>query len=516
MRRDPGKLRDGTFDLLVIGAGIHGAFIGWDAALRGLRVAVVDRGDFGAATSANSLRIVHGGLRYLVRGDLPRMRESIRERSALLRIAPQLVEPLPVLVPTSAGSLVGGRLAHRAALAANDVLSFTRNRGLDPTRRLPSGRLVSREETLRLSPWLPKEHLSGGALWYDARVRYPERLTLSFVCAAYRQGAVPANYVRVDRLLVDQERVGGAAVTDVIDGTAFEIKAQAVVVAAGPWTRGLIACTLGGVQREGPTGALALNVVIRRQLAPVAVGVQTRSTASESYGAPGSRYLFIHPQQDTTMLGTWYAASNGKDVAAACEQAAARLIQEFNQACPALDLSLDDVVRYQWGWLPENAGQKAGAAPVLAERPVILNHGIHDGVRHLFSVEAVKYTTARAVAETVVDRVVRDLEWRVPACTTANVPLNGTRDEISPPGGDPLSHARTVRAIREEMAVKLSDIMLRRFPNGPAPTFDRATIEHIAGVAAAELGWDLRRREEEVEAVLRQTAPGATLLEAVG
>ena len=123
MHRDLRRLASGTHDLIVVGGGLHGACIAWDAALRGLRVALVERDDFGAATSANSLRIVHGGLRYLARGDLRRMRESIRERSALLRIAPTLVQPLPVLVPTT-GHGTHGRLALAAALRLNDLCSL--------------------------------------------------------------------------------------------------------------------------------------------------------------------------------------------------------------------------------------------------------------------------------------------------------------------------------------------------------------------------------------------------------
>ena len=140
-------------------------------------MALIERDDFGAATSANSLRIVHGGLRYLARGDLRRMRESIRERSALLRIAPTLVEPLPVLVPTT-GHGTHGRLALAAALRLNDLCSPDRNRGLDPAQRLPDGRLVSLAECRRLFPAFPAEGASGGALWHDARLTHPERLTL--------------------------------------------------------------------------------------------------------------------------------------------------------------------------------------------------------------------------------------------------------------------------------------------------------------------------------------------------
>src|SRR6476469_10607492 len=146
MRRDPSRLLERTFDLLVVGAGIQGACIAWDACLRGLSVAVIDRGDFGAATSANSLRIVHGGLRYLARGDFPRMLESIGERRALLRIAPGLVEPLPVLIPTYRKPLLERKLALRLALLANDLLSADRNRGLERSRHVPRGRSVSRSE----------------------------------------------------------------------------------------------------------------------------------------------------------------------------------------------------------------------------------------------------------------------------------------------------------------------------------------------------------------------------------
>src|SRR5918998_2222082 len=127
MRRDVDGLTGRTHDLLVVGGGVHGAAVAWDATLRGLSVALIERGDFGAATSANSLRIAHGGLRYLARGDFRRMRESIRERSLLMAIAPELVTPLPVLVPTQ-GVGSESRAAMRAALALNDLASLDRNR----------------------------------------------------------------------------------------------------------------------------------------------------------------------------------------------------------------------------------------------------------------------------------------------------------------------------------------------------------------------------------------------------
>src|SRR5690349_16988366 len=239
MERDLPRLAAATYDLIVVGGGIQGAWIAWDAALRGLRVAILERGDFGAQTSANSLRIVHGGLRYLARGDLARMRESIRERSALLRVAPTLVEPLPVLVPIY-GAGAHGRAAFRMALALNDLASLDRNRGLAEHRWLPAGRLLSVEECRRRFPAFPSERANGGALWYDARLRRPERLTLALVTSAVARGAAAANYCRVHRATVSDGEVTGVIASDELDGGQFHVRARRVVVAAGPWTQSLV------------------------------------------------------------------------------------------------------------------------------------------------------------------------------------------------------------------------------------------------------------------------------------
>ena len=153
MRPEVSALGSTRHDLLVIGGGILGACLAWDAALRGLKVALVERGELGGATSANSLRIIHGGLRCLVRGGLRRMRESIRERSALLRIAPGLVQPFPVAIPTGIPGYPN-RAGLRLGLALNDFLSAGRNRHLVPSRQLPAGRALSAGELTAICPGL--------------------------------------------------------------------------------------------------------------------------------------------------------------------------------------------------------------------------------------------------------------------------------------------------------------------------------------------------------------------------
>jgi glycerol-3-phosphate dehydrogenase len=516
MRRDLSRLADTTFDLLVIGAGIHGACIAWDATLRGLAVAVVDQDDFGAATSANSLGIIHGGLRYLARGDLPRMLESIRERSTLLRIAPGLVEPLPVLVPTYRG-VSRGRAAYGVALAVNELVSRTRNRGLEPHRLISRGRLVGRDECLRLFPGFASEQLTGGALWYDARLRHPARLTLSFLHSAAQHGAVAANYLRAHRLRVHQGFVEGASVTDRMGGLEFEIRAHAVVVAAGPWTGALVDGIVGPAERQpGRRQAVAVNVMTARRLAEVALGVQAHSGPREDPVCGGGRFLFVVPQHRMTLLGTWYIVDDGGGVRAACERGVSSLLREFNEACPGLELSPGDVSRYQCGLLPLKDGMERGRATALAERPRIVNHGTRDGIRHLLSVEGVKYTTARRVAESVVDRVFTDLRRSSPPCRTGEVRLEELGDETSLAIDGKVSPGEVVRAVREQMALKLSDIVFRRSNLGIGPGPDRMTLEEIARLAGAELGWDAFRQEAEIEEVMRQTGAPRPSAEPVG
>jgi glycerol-3-phosphate dehydrogenase len=516
MRRDLPGLAQTAFDLLIVGAGIHGACAAWDAALRGLSVALVDQDDFGAGTSANSLRIVHGGLRYLARGNLARMRESIRERSTLLRIAPGLVEPLPVLVPMY-GIGSRGRLALGAALTLNDLASWARNQDLDPTRLIPRGRLVSRDECLRLFPGFAAEGLTGGALWYDAQLLHPERLTLSFVQAAADRGAVPANYVRVDHLRVRGGVVHGARATDRLTGAEFDIEARAVLVTAGPWTRDVIAAVSGAERAPAKAErALGLNLVIGRRLAEVAVGVRARSGRREDPVGGGHRFLFLAPQGDATLLGTWYTLADASEVGAARALGVGALLQEFNDACPGLRISDRDVVRCHWGWLPLKAGNEPGRPDALAERPRVIDHGRTSGLRHLISVEGVKYTTARCVAERAVDRVFRSLGRMSPSCRTAEQRLPGAQTKVSPKTGLEAAREEIVCAVREEMAVTLADIVFRRTALGAAPGPERAPVVEAGRVAGEELGWDRSRQEAEVDAVMRQAGVPGLALEAVG
>ncbi|MGE5814545.1 MAG: FAD-dependent oxidoreductase, partial [Acidobacteriota bacterium] len=213
LTRDPASLSDRTFDVLVIGGGVHGLAIAYDAAQRGMSTALVERGDFGSGASFNHQKTAHGGLRSLQTGDVRRARESVRERRTLARIAPRLLRPMPFLIGTYR-SLTRNRLALRLAFRLDRAIGHDRNQGVEPELRLPAPRLVSRGAAERLFRGIRKEGLTGGAMWYDYQIVETDRLTIGLALAAASHGALLANHVEAVSASRDGVRVSGARVRD--------------------------------------------------------------------------------------------------------------------------------------------------------------------------------------------------------------------------------------------------------------------------------------------------------------
>jgi glycerol-3-phosphate dehydrogenase len=225
------------FDLIVIGAGINGAGIARDAAMRGLKVLLVDKGDVGGGTSAGSTRLIHGGLRYLEHFEFGLVRESLRERETLLRIAPHLVRPLAITIPIYKESRRGWTTV-RAGMIAYELLAWGKS--------LPRYRMQPVEETLRKMPGLKADGLVGSAVYFDAQVEFAERLVVENVLAAIEHGANVLTHTRVGKLLSEEGRVRGV----VLDGDFAEpALADVVINAAGPWVDHLIEQkSLGGTE----------------------------------------------------------------------------------------------------------------------------------------------------------------------------------------------------------------------------------------------------------------------------
>jgi glycerol-3-phosphate dehydrogenase len=481
MKRDLGALTAREHDLVVIGGGIHGAAAAYDAAQRGLSVALVEAQDFGAGVSWNSLKTVHGGLRHLQRGDLAQVRESMRERRALLRIAPRIVRPLPFLVPTY-GHGLHGREALAAALRLNDLVSLGRNEGLPPEQHIPAGRSLSPAEVQRLVPGIEAKGLSGGAMWFDAQVTDSERLVIALCQAAAEAGAVLVNYVAATGFLRSGRDVTGIRARDVEGGGELEVRSRMVLVATGPGLDRLLA--RAEVKATGSPMLLGMNLVLRS--APV---------AGHAVGArSGGRYLFLVPWRGRAMVGTAYDPPS-----VAPEVAASRFLAEAGRAFPWAGLQPDDIALVHRGLVPGRRGSGA-----VLTRSRVVDHDAADGVRGLVSMLGVKLTTARAEAEKVVDLVLRRLGRPAAPCRTAVTPLAAAR----PLEGGVADRAR--HAVREEMALHLSDVVLRRTDLGTAGPPAPDALEAAARGMAEAL-----RRDEAKQRAERETHMPAQVESAV-
>ncbi len=468
VKRDLGALAEREHDLLIVGGGIHGVAAAWDAADRGLSVALVEADDFGSRTSWNSLKTIHGGLRYLQTLDLRRMRESIRERRTLLHIAPQLVRPLPFVVP-SYGHGMKGREALAVALRLNDLVSADRNKGLPPEQRIPPGRLLSRGEVLELFPGIPAAGLNGGARWTDAQVESSERLTVGFVRAAAAAGAVLANHLEAETFLRSGSRVTGVRCRDRLGDAPIDVRARLVLNAAGPGMDSVL--SLAGIARPATPLLRAANLVLSRNLA-----------GSCALGAPtGTRLLFLVPWRDRSIVGTayWPAPSPERDDASS-------LLEEARRAYPWAGLVAGDVTLVHRGLVPGRDG-----AAGLVTRHRLIDHERDDHVPGLISVQGVKYTTARGVAQEAIDLALSRLGRRGGRCRTASVrlahacPLEGSLE------------ARARIAARDEMALTLADAVLRRLDLGTSGTPEAADVDIAEAVLAAEHGWSPQHRATE-------------------
>ncbi len=475
MRRDLGQLADKSFDLLVAGGGIYGLIIACDAAQRGLSVALLERADFGGGSSFNHLRTIHGGLRYLQTLDLARARESIRERRTFARIAAGFVAPLPFVLPLPR-TLTRGPWAMRAGFLLDALVARDRNDGVPASHRLPAGRVVGRSEAIALAPLLDGVAFDAVGVWYDYVTIAAERLTMAWAAAAAAAGATLANHVEATRLTAstDDARVQAQ---DRRSGATLEIRARLIVNATGGAVDRLLAPS--GASTRMPT-LKAMNVVTRRPAPKTAVGGRTHA----------GRNLFLVPSRGQALVGTWESGDpRGPDDAGVRTADLERFLLEIHEAFPSLGLTPHDVTLVHRGIVPAVARTDGTVSLDGGER--IYEH-TSAGLERVISVAGTKYTTARAVAEHVVDRALAKLGRPAGVCRTATTPL-----PIRVETGDALLAATAA----DEMVETLEDAVVRRTGQAALGYPGDAEAAHAAQVVGQVLGWDGERQRKEVEAL---------------
>jgi glycerol-3-phosphate dehydrogenase len=518
MKRDLARLSDEQVDVCVVGGGVLGACIARDAALRGLRTALIESGDFGGGTSAHCLKVVHGGLRYLADLDLLRARRSAHERSVWLRIAPHLVEPWPFVAPALEMSGPSG-LTLRLAAALDEQLTRGRNRGLPPHRHIPPARHLPADACAEL---LPAElSTKGGLLFHDGLMYSSERLVLEVVRAAWNEGAAIANYVAFRNA---RERSGEWVVEaeDAESGESFQIRASMLVNAAGAGAAGVARGAGLSGEKLPQAYSVGLNLVLNRPPGPAAYGITISDEDGGKRLGRGRRFIFVVPWRGRTLVGTGHEGATGSsDTWEPSEEQTARFVTQVNRALAAEPIQMEEIVGVHAGLQPAHPARPAH--PDTRDRMIV-----HEYPPRPPAITAIltKYTTARALAERTVDRCVARLGRGSTRCRTATVALPGAPDgPIDAPEGrvrkllgadlraETARHlarmygahlsefarivtpsegwsdrihedALTIRgqmtyAVEREMAVRAEDLVWRRTELGPRGQAD----QHSAGIA---------------------------------
>ncbi|HVA69091.1 MAG TPA: glycerol-3-phosphate dehydrogenase [Candidatus Binataceae bacterium] len=523
------------FDLAVIGGGVNGAAIARDAAMRGLSVALVERGDFAGATSSRSSKLIHGGLRYLPQGQLRLVRTALAERERLLRLtAPHLVAPIRFLLPFFRGRGLG-RFSARAGLWLYDLLART--------PRVERHRALNHAAVLEAEPLLDQNGLRGGATYYDGWAD-DARITLENVIDAALHGAAIANYVSVGSLSRIDGRVAAASVRDRLGDSSFDLRARRFVNAAGPWLDDVIRLDSPSA-RPSIRLTKGVHLVVTHRRLPL----RTALVLGDSSG----RIVFAMPHGECVLIGTTDTDFQGdRETVAADSADIDYLLAILSQSLAGPPLGPADVAASFAGLraLSDSAG---GRAPSSVSREEI----IAESASGLLSVAGGKLTTHREIAQRIVDRIAPALGRPVGKCPTLTTPLPGARpleypaatdgadgidsamaaldpalrtaitgrygtrtalvmriaaespDLIRPLApGCPVIGAEVVHAVRHEMASTVADFAVRRVAlSWRYPWTMAAAVPEIARLMAAELGWDRAQTDSQISALVQSAAP---------
>jgi glycerol-3-phosphate dehydrogenase len=546
MIRDLEKMKSTLYDVLIIGGGISGACVAWDATLRGLKVALVEKKDFSWATSAATSKLIHGGLRYLKNMEVGLVRESLQERRLLEVIAPHLVYPLPFVLPAYGRGMQGLR-AITAAMILYDTLAYDKKWLDDEDKKIPSHEKLSIEETLETEPGVNTKNLKGAVIYHDCQMYSPERLVLEFILAADEYGAYIANYASVEKLNINQNAVEGAHVKDLLTGKEYDIRAKVTINAAGPWADRVLNL-LHGKTQHSLIRSKGIHIITRLLTKEKGVVLQT----------PEGRHFFVLPWRGHSLIGTTDVIYKGDpDACKVTETDIAALIKEVNDSYPSANLKREDVLYFYSGLRPIVEKDTSVEIDVYdaSRKYEIYDHEKDDRIQGFITVVGGKYTTSRNLAKKLVDTVFEKLKRTPVPCLTHTTPLYGGeigryasfvnrasirgnklgfndetiknlcrnygsryRDVLDIAGEKkayskeiceqyPDLFAEVVYSVRAEMAMKLSDVLFRRTGLGTLGNPGHDVIEKVADVMGDELNWSRSRKKTEIEESLEVFEP---------
>jgi glycerol-3-phosphate dehydrogenase len=523
-------------DVVIIGGGITGAAIAYEAASRGLSAALFEKSDFGGATSAATSKLIHGGLRYLANGEFGIIRESLKERRVLSNIAPNYVYPIPCLLPHYRHSPVKVRkTALRIAMVVYDILSAGKNNTWDGSKGLPVHASLGREETLRREPLVPGEGLTGAFLYYDCDSISPERLTLAFIKSALARGAAAHNYAKVEEFTRDGKgRITGVTVRDLAGSGSHTVRGRCVINCAGPWADQVLELAAKGSHGHALRRSEGIHLLVPRMAGDHMLGVQ----------APGRQRFFIRPWRNHSLIGTTDSEYGGDpDGYRVMRKSIEDLLENVN-AFFGRELVRYSDIRAAYGGLRPLVDNQTEKTYTSSRKYEIYDHA-GDGCDGLLTVEGGKYTTSRNLAEQLVALAGKKIGAPLAPVVSDATRLHGCEipdlerfmercgndySDFSPEtadfigrhygteSGDVIALARSAPGLAEqvnesgeimaqvayavshERAVTLTDILKRRTGIGLLGYPGDRVIEKIAVLAGEMLSWDAKRKDAEMDA----------------
>ena len=527
MKRQFSELSEEKFDLVVIGGGVIGTGVARDAALRGIKTLLLEKEDFGYGTSSRSTRLIHGGLRYLSHFDFKLVRQDLREREILLKIAPHLVKPLPFLLPLTS-------LSQRSVMAAGmrlyDMLSYDKS--------VPSYQHFSRRQMTEIEPGLRMAGLKGAYRFYDCQISFPERLCIENALSASEHGAVLVNHAEVTGIAKTGNSVDKIQIKDGLSRDKCEVQSRMVLNVGGHWADGI-----QGMAIPSPMNKVRTTMGIHL------VTPKISNNATVLFAKSDGRLIFVIPWEDYSLIGTTDTEYSGdKEFIGAEAEHVEYLLREAQHAFPGLKT---EDIHYTYAGLRSLVGSVGQKVSNISRSHKLVDHEVVDRVGAFLSILGGKITGHRSIAEEAVDLVCKKLiidascktaetllpgapgvdaeelakvagESEVPIETLGHLnSLYGTRtsqvmemasedahgkDQICPHSKDII--AQIWHAIKEESCMTVSDFMLRRGTVGLASCQGLDAVEVVAVEMGRLLGWSIGEFQRQVGAYRDFVAAG--------
>jgi glycerol-3-phosphate dehydrogenase len=521
------------FDIIVIGGGITGAAVAYDASSRGLSVALIEKRDFGGATSSATSKLIHGGLRYLATMEFRLVRESLKERRNLENIAPNLVYPMKMMVTTNNLKITNTKWIIKIGMILYDLLSYDKGWTWDKSKRIPLHKTLSREKVIELEPNVKKEGLTGASVYYDCISIFPERLTLAFIKSAVEHGARVANYAGVEGFIYSNDkRIAGVTVRDAITGKKLNISGTLTVNCGGPWADIILGLAKKKVPGEQLRRSEGIHIITKKLVNDHIVGTITKK----------GRHIFIVPWRGHSLIGTTDKEYIGRpDDYRVTGQSIRELLDEVNEAYGFKPITFKDILHAYGGLRPLVEDQTEDVYESSRKYEIYDNKT--DGLDGLITVEGGKYTTSRNLAEEVLKVISKKMKRKLKRTITNKVFLHGCdipdmpefldrivkenrdfkRETLETLGryygqeykqviemarknkslaqtmnDDGEILAQVAYAVRNECAKTLNDILFRRTGLGTLGNPGERALRLIAQTAARELHWSAARMKDEL------------------